>query len=119
LLANVYLHWFDVLFHRNGGPASRYQAKLVRYADDFVVLAKRAEPGIAEFLESTLTKWLNLEINRDKTRAVDLNSQRASLDFLGFTFRWDRDKFYGTGRRYLNVFPSRRRSSGSGRNSMR
>jgi RNA-directed DNA polymerase len=108
LLANVYLHWFDVLFHRNAGPAGRYRAKLVRYADDFVVLAKRTEPGIAEFLESTLSKWMQLEINREKTRTTDLNEQGASLDFLGFTFRWDRDKFFGTGRRYLNVFPSQK-----------
>jgi RNA-directed DNA polymerase len=35
---------------------------------------------------------------------VDLNQPGASLDFLGFTFRRDRD-LYGSGRRYLNVFP--------------
>ena len=108
LLANVYLHWFDVSFHRDTGPARRYGAKLVRYADDFIVLAKRAEPGIPEFLESTLTKWMHLEINREKTRTIDLNEQGASLDFLGFTFRQDRDKFFETGRRYLNVFPSKK-----------
>lgn len=108
LLANLYLHWLDVLFHRQEGPGGRFGARLVRYADDFVVLAKRAEAGIGEFLESKLTGWLNLEINRDKTRTVDLRAKGASLDFLGFTFRWDRDKFYGTGRRYLNVFPSQK-----------
>ncbi len=43
LLANLYLHWFDVMFHRQGGPAVRFGARLVRYADDFVVLARRAE----------------------------------------------------------------------------
>jgi RNA-directed DNA polymerase len=108
LLANLYLHWFDVVFHRPGGPAMRWGAKLVRYADDFVVLAQRAQAEIEEFLESKLTGWLNLEINRDKTRRVDLRAKGASLDFLGFTFRWDRDKFYGTNRRYLNVFPSKK-----------
>ena len=40
LLANLYLHWFDTVFHRPGGPAHWAQAKLVRYADDFVVLAR-------------------------------------------------------------------------------
>ena len=108
LLANIYLHWFDVLFHRATGPAIKYGAKLVRYADDFVVLARRVEPGIGAFLESTLMEWLNLEINREKTRTVDLKAKQASLDFLGFTFRWDRDKFYQTNRRYLNVFPSKK-----------
>jgi RNA-directed DNA polymerase len=43
LLANIYLHWFDVLFHRTAGPAVKYGAKLVRYADDSVPRAQRAE----------------------------------------------------------------------------
>jgi group II intron reverse transcriptase/maturase len=63
LLANLYLHWFDVMFHRQGGPAKRFGAKLVRYADDFVVLAKRMETEMGEFLESKLEGWLKLEIN--------------------------------------------------------
>ena len=108
LLANLYLHWFDVVFHRAGGPAQSFGAKLVRYADDFVVLARRAEPGIWAFIESKLESWLGLEINREKTRTVNLKHQSASLDFLGFTFRWDQDKFFGTGRQYLNVFPSKK-----------
>jgi RNA-directed DNA polymerase len=108
LLANLYLHWFDVKFHRQGGPAVGFGAKLVRYADDFVVLAKGAETEIEEFLESKLEGWLRLEINRDKTRTVDLRAKGASLDFLGFTFRWDRDKHYGSNRQYLNVFPSKK-----------
>ena len=40
LLSNLYLHWFDKVFHRVGGPAQWAKAKLVRYADDFVVLAR-------------------------------------------------------------------------------
>ena len=34
LLANIYLHWFDKLFHRHDGPAQWAKARLVRYADD-------------------------------------------------------------------------------------
>ncbi len=40
LLANLYLHWFDKVFHGSQGPAQWAKAKLVRYADDFVVLAR-------------------------------------------------------------------------------
>ena len=36
LLANLYLHWFDVRFHRASGPGSWARARLIRYADDFV-----------------------------------------------------------------------------------
>jgi len=34
LLANLYLHWFDKLFHRDDGPRWWANARLVRYADD-------------------------------------------------------------------------------------
>ena len=54
-------------------------------ATHLVVLAQREEPGIASFLESTLMEWLDLAINREKTRTVHLKAEKASLDFLGFT----------------------------------
>jgi hypothetical protein len=38
LLANLYLHWFDKLFHRANRPAEWANAKLVGCADDYVVL---------------------------------------------------------------------------------
>jgi RNA-directed DNA polymerase len=105
LLANLYLHWFDVLFHAPQGPARRADVKLVRYADDFVALAKQMASETIEFIESRLEGKFQLEINRDKTRVVDLREQGTSLTFLGYTFRWDRDR-KGRVRKYLNVFPS-------------
>ena len=107
LLANVYLHWFDKLFHRADGPAHWANAKLVRYADDFVVLARYQTPKLIGWIEEKIEKWLKLEINREKTRVVKLREPKASLDFLGYTFRWDRD-LYGANRRYLNVEPSKK-----------
>jgi RNA-directed DNA polymerase len=106
LLANVYLHWFDELFHRPSGPAKWANAKLVRYADDFVVLARYQTTKLTGWIESKI-EWLGLEINRDKTRVVDLKKEKASLDFLGYTFRRDRD-LYGSDKRYLNVEPSKK-----------
>lgn len=107
LLANLYLHWFDALFHGPAGPARTDDVKLVRYADDFVALAKEMKPETVGFIESRLEGKFQLEINRDKTRVVDLRQQGASLDFLGYTFRYDRD-LQGRGHRYLNVFPSKK-----------
>jgi RNA-directed DNA polymerase len=105
LLANLYLHWFDTVFHRPGGPAQWAKAKLVRYADDFVVLARHQSPKLVGFLESKLEAWMGLEINREKTRVLHLEQKGVSLDFLGFTFRFDRSRF-DPAQRYLNVFPS-------------
>lgn len=107
LLANLYLHWFDALFYGPQGPGRRAHAKLVRYADDFVVLAKQMGSETIEFIESQLEGKFQLEINREKTRVVDLREQGASLNFLGYTFRYDRD-LKGRARKYLNVFPSKK-----------
>ncbi len=105
LLSNLYLHWFDKRFHASDGPAHEGQARLVRYADDFVVLARHQGPRLMDRVESLLEDWLGLTINRDKTRVVNLKDQGTSLDFLGYTFRYDRDRF-GRERRYLHVGPS-------------
>jgi RNA-directed DNA polymerase len=105
LLANVYLHWFDKVFHRPDGPGQIAKAKLVRYADDFVILARHQGPRLTDWVEKTLEGWMGLKINRDKTRVVKLNEEGAYLDFLGYRFRYVRDH-YGSARRYLNLEPS-------------
>lgn len=107
LLANLYLHWFDKLFHRSDGPVGWANARLVRYADDFVILARHVGGRIERFVEQTLEGRFDLKINRDKTRTVKLNEPKASLDFLGYTFRYDRDR-HGRERRYLNLCASRK-----------
>ena len=107
LLSNIYLHWFDKVFHRPEGPGQRANAKLVRYADDFVILARYQTKGLAQFVESKLERWMGLELNREKTRVVDLKQPGTSVDFLGYTFRYDRD-WYGRRRRHLSVIPSKK-----------
>ena len=107
MLANVYLHWFDKVFHRTDGPANWANAKLVRYADDFVVLARYVDGRIMGWVESKIEGWLGLEINREKTRVLSLREAGESLDFLGYTFRYDLD-IKGGDFRYLNMFPSKK-----------
>ena len=105
LLANIYLHWLDHQFHAADGPARWAHAKLVRYADDFVVMARYLGDRLVKWLESTLEAWLGLEINREKTTVVELSEPGASLDFLGFTY-WYAPDLHGRGHRYLRVEPS-------------
>jgi len=107
LLANLYLHWFDKVFHGQKGPAQWANARLIRYADDLVVLARYQSRKLTGWIESKLEDWMELEINREKTRVVNLKEKGESLDFLGYTFRYDRD-LYGGRHRYLNVFPSKK-----------
>jgi len=105
LLANLYLHWFDRLFHRSDGPYRWADARLVRYADDFVILAKSVGSRIEQFVEQTLQGRFGLTVNRDKTRTAKLHKPGEHLDFLGYTFRYDRD-LQGRRWNYLNLCPS-------------
>ena len=107
LLSNLYLHWFDKVFHRVSGPAHWANAKLVRYADDFVVLARHQGEKLNGWIESKLEDWMRLEINRDKTRVISLKQPGERLNFLGYTFRYDRD-LRGSRQRYLNVTISKK-----------
>ena len=107
LLANIYLHWFEVLFARPEGPGTWAGAKIVRYADDFVILARYLGPRIVDWIERTLEERFRLTINREKTRVVRLRQRGQSLDFLGFTLRYERDLRSGADH-YLRVEPSRK-----------
>jgi RNA-directed DNA polymerase len=105
LLANLFLHWFDALFHGPRGPARTADAKLVRYADDMVMLAREWTAELSGWVALKLEDKFGLEINRDKTRVVEVKLEGGRLDFLGYTFRWDRD-LHGRSKKYLNVLPS-------------
>jgi RNA-directed DNA polymerase len=105
LLANLYLHWFEKQFYRSDGPGRWAKAQLVRYADDFVVLARYQSRRLTDWIEGMLEGRFQLTVNRQKTSIVKLHQPGQSLSFLGFTLRYDRDR-YGRDYRYLNVVPS-------------
>ena len=105
LLANIYLHWFDKVFHYPSGPATWAKARLVRYADDFVVMARYQGQELTGFIEAKLEGWMGLKINREKTKIVNLRTAGTRLDFLGYTFR--RAKNWRSGNQeYWRVEPS-------------
>jgi RNA-directed DNA polymerase len=106
LLANLYLHWFDKLFYRSGGPAQSVNARLIRYADDIRVYVRKQCQEVDDFLHGTLERWMGLTINQEKSAVVNLREESAVTDFLGYTFRYDRD-LKGYPWRYLNMFPSK------------
>lgn len=106
LLANLYLHEMDRTFHEDeSGPYRVANARLVRYADDFVILARYQGKRIREWVEGKLERDLGLGINRDKTSIVRMNESGGNLNFLGFAMRYDRD-LQGRDHKYLNIFPS-------------
>jgi RNA-directed DNA polymerase len=75
-------------------------------ATHLVVLAQLQTPRLVGWIETKLESWMGLEINRDKTRVIKLRQKGTSLDFLGYTFRYDRARPQWGQHRYLNVVPS-------------
>jgi RNA-directed DNA polymerase len=71
-----------------------------------VMLARKWTAELTAYVESKLEGKFGLEINREKTRVVDV--RKESLDFLGYTFRYDRPRQGRRNTRYLNVLPSRK-----------
>jgi len=106
LLSNVYLHALDRVF------ADGAHGRLVRYADDFVVLCRgRAQAEAARALAGRVLAGLGLELHPDKTTVVDLAEGREGLDFLGCHFRArvsGRLLQRGVRRYYLQRWPSQR-----------
>jgi RNA-directed DNA polymerase len=103
LLANSFLHWFDRSFLSQDGPATWAKARLVRYADDFVVMARFIDHRIVGFIEEKIERRLGLTINREKTQVVQVRDEDAVLDFLGYRFRYSRSHRRGGGSRYWRL----------------
>lgn len=105
LLANLYLNWFDKAFHSKDGPMGFANARMIRFADDFVIMARYVGTRIVGWTESLLEGRFGLTINRQKTKIVETKQPGQTLDFLGYSFRYDED-LQGRNHRYWNRMPS-------------
>lgn len=102
LLANIYMHRY-LRCWRQWGLGERFEARLVNYADDFVILSRGHAAQALEWTREVMAR-IGLTLNEEKTRLCD--ARRESFDFLGYTFgtaRWRK-----TGGWYLAAKPSRR-----------
>jgi group II intron reverse transcriptase/maturase len=81
LLANLYMRRF-VLGWKQLGHEARFRARIVNYADDFVILCRgRADEAMAAMRD--MMQRLKLTVNEAKTRICKLPAD--SFDFLGYT----------------------------------
>jgi len=90
LLANIYLHSLDRHMREKG-------YRMVRYADDFVVLCRSKERAQEALKE--VRGWVDqngLKLNTDKTQVGDCRQAGQGFEFLGYRFeegrRWVRRK---------------------------
>ena len=83
LLANVYLDQLDKAWKatRHANPRAA-DARLVRFADDFVILAKKNATSVRHTL-AQVVESLGLTLSAEKTRVVEAEE---GFDFLGFRF---------------------------------
>jgi RNA-directed DNA polymerase len=107
LLANIYLHPMDRQVKQQG-------YRMVRYADDFVVLCRTAEQAQAALIE--VKSWVEqngLRLNADKTHVGDCRQAGQGFDFLGYRFeagrRWVRPKSFKALRERIRMRTQRSR----------
>ena len=100
LLANLYMRRF-VLGWKTLGHETRYQARIVNYADDFVILCRRRADDALAAMRDMMGR-LKLTVNETKTHVCRLPAK--SFDFLGYTF----GRMYSprTGGAYLGAQPA-------------
>jgi RNA-directed DNA polymerase len=90
LSANIYLHPLDSLMQQKG-------YRMVRYADDFVVLCRSWEEAQAALVEVKVWVEANgLSLSAEKTHVGDCRHEGQGFEFLGYRFeagrRWVRRK---------------------------
>ena len=102
LLANVYFHLIDRIVNNQKSLFGKLGVKIVRYADDFVLMGKTLQAEALEKLKSLLQR-MELTINESKTRLID--ARKEGFNFLGFTVRYD-DDIKGRKTKYWNIMPS-------------
>ena len=101
LLANLYLN--RLLKHfRQCGKQQQWQAQIVAYADDFVILSRGHAAEAKEWAQAVLVR-MGLVLNEQKTSVR--NSRQETFDFLGYTFGL---RYWRNGRTYLTAWPSKK-----------
>lgn len=101
LLANIYLHEFDRFWMEQ----KAVDGKLIRYADDFVILFRtREDAELGLKLVTDKLAEMGLRLNIEKTGIVDMSDGKEGFDFLGFHHRRVKSRKYR--RHYTHKWPS-------------
>ena len=82
LVANIYMNRF-LKYWRQTGRGEAWDAHVINYADDFVILSRGHAAEALAWTDGVMTR-LGLTLNRTKTRLCDARSDR--FDFLGYSF---------------------------------
>ncbi len=103
LLSNCYFRRF-LLAWKKFGYEERLNARIVNYADDFVICCKRDTSSKAYQAMRQIVSRIGLQVNEEKTQVVKLD-RRERFDFLGYTIGALVNK---SGEFYLGTSPSKK-----------
>ena len=79
LLANVYMNLLDRIVNKVEGRFSKYGIKMIRYADDFILMGKNIGQNILDDIHKLLDR-MGLTINLTKSKLV--KAKEEAFDFL-------------------------------------
>jgi RNA-directed DNA polymerase len=102
LVANLYMNRF-LKYWRQSGRGEAWQAHVINYADDFVILGRGNAAEALAWTDRVMTR-LGLTLNRTKTRLCDARTE--TFDFLGYSF--GPHCFRQTGRWFTGASPSKK-----------
>ena len=103
MLGNILLHHvLDLWFEHDVRPRMQGHARLIRYADDFVIVFEKEDDArrVAEVLPKRFERY-GLKLHPEKTRLLPFGRPPhdqtggkgpATFDFLGFTLYWRRSR---------------------------
>jgi group II intron reverse transcriptase/maturase len=103
LLANLYMRRF-ILGWKQQGWERRLEARIVNYADDFVILCRGSAKEARERMQKIMAV-LKLTVNETKTKTCQVPEE--SFDFLGYTIGRCHSK--QTGRTYIGTRPAQKK----------
>jgi len=101
LLANIYMNLLDRIINKPAGYFSQKGIRMIRYADDFILMSKHINQEAIIKVHRYL-KRMGLIINNEKSKLV--KAKESPFDFLGFTFSYDQSTF-SRGTKFWNIYP--------------
>jgi RNA-directed DNA polymerase len=101
LLANLYMNRF-LKYWRITGRGDKFQAQVVTYADDFVILSRGCATEALNWTRSVMTR-IGLTLNEAKTSTKEARTER--FDFLGYTFGPHRARTHGGTSALARIYP--------------
>ncbi len=105
LLANIYMNLLDRNVNKPNSYCSRNGIKMIRYADDFILMARHINQDTILYVHKLLDR-MGLIINQDKSKLV--KAKDTPFDFLGFTFRYDINTLFKNNSRFWHIKPKKK-----------